>query len=261
MQRFRGKPALGAVLGAVTGVIAVLVLQQGAIVLPTRLVVFGILGITTSAGSLLLTVEYRRVAVLTIHSIALLSVAFALTGIPAMAARGDLSGPCTVSAVSSFPDDGSPARTSVSDPFDIDPVGTLDWRVAFPEPYETWSGTLGMDIAGFAIPVWTQGFDNTAKETSREGREDVRSDMHEVEEISGLTLTGVYHVFASVEAPGGSCRADVYVRIAPASLFSGSILQGLWTCAAIVALIFAAYIVQVRRAPADADDAPDRAAP
>jgi hypothetical protein len=257
MQQSRGKPVLGAVLGAVLGVIAVLILQQGAVVLPTRLVVFGILGVATSAGSLLLTVAYRRVAVVAIHSIAVLSVAFALTGIPAMTARGDLSGPCTVSAVSSLGDAGNPADTSVRDPFDIAPAGTLDWRVALPEPYATWSGTVGTDIAGFAIPVWTQGFDNIALETSREGSEDVRSDIREVEDISGLTLTGVYHVFASVEAPGGApdgaCRADMYVRIAPTSLFSGPILQGLWTCAAIAALIFAAYIVQVRRAPADAD--------
>jgi hypothetical protein len=252
-QESRGKPVLGAVLGVVSGVIAVLILQQGAVVLPTRLVVFGVLGITTSAGSLLLTVAYRRVAVVAIQAIAVLSVAFALTGIPAMTARGDLSGPCTVAAVSSFPDAGSPADTSVRDPFDVAPAGTLDWRVAFPEPYATWSGTVGTDIAGFAIPVWTQGFDNTALETSREGSEDVRSDIREVEDISGLTLTGVYHVFASVEAPGGACKADMYLRIAPTGLFSGPILQGLWTAAAIVALIFAAYIVQVRRAPADAD--------
>jgi hypothetical protein len=251
-QQSRGKPVLGAVLGAVVGVIAVLILQQGAVVLPTRLVAFGILGVATSAGSLLLTVAYRRAAVVAIHSIAVLAVAFALTGIPEMTARGDLSGPCTVSAVSSFPDDGSPAATSVRDPFDIAPGGTLDWRVAFPEPYKAWSGTVGTDIAGFSIPVWTQGFDNIARETSREGSEDVRNDIREVEEISGLTLTGVYHVFASVEVPGAACKADMYVRIAPTSLFSGPILQGLWTCVAIVALIFAAYIVQLRRAPADA---------
>lgn len=253
MQQSRGKPVLGAVLGAVLGVIAVLILQQGAVVLPTRLVVFGILGVATSAGSLLLTVAYRRPAVIAIHSLAVLAVAFALTGVPAMTARGDLSGPCTVSAVSSFPDDGSPAASSATDPFDIDPDGTLDWRVAFPEPYETWSGTIGTDIAGFRVPVWTQRLDNTLLETSREGTRDVASDLREVEEISGLTLTGVYHVFASVKAPGGACKADVYVRIAPNSIFSGPILQGLWTCAAIAALIFAAYIVQVRRAPAETE--------
>jgi hypothetical protein len=254
-QQSRGKPVLGAVLGAVIGVIAVLILQQGAVVLPTRLVVFGILGIATSAGSLLLTVAYRRPAVVAIHSIAVLAVAFALTGIPAMTARGDLSGPCTVSAVSSLWDAGSPADTSVRDPFDIAPAGTLDWRIAFPEPYETWSGTVGVDIAGFRVPVRTQGFDNTARETFREGSEDVPSRIREIEDISGLTVTGVYHVFASAETPGGACKADMYVRIAATSLFSGPILQGLWTCAAIVALIFAAYILQVRRAPADGDDA------
>jgi hypothetical protein len=248
-QQFRGKPVLGAVLGAVIGVIAVLILQQGAVVLPTRLVVFGVLGVATSAGSLLLTVAYRRGAVAAIHSIAVLAVAFALTGIPAMTARGDVSGPCTVSALSSVPDDGNPADTSVRDPLEIDPVGTLDWRVAFPEPYATWSGAIGVDIAGFWVPVWTQGFSNTARETSREGSEDVRSVIRDVEEISGLTLTGVYHVFASVEAPDGACKADMYVRIAPTSLFSGPILQGLWTCAAIVALIFAAYVIQIRKAP------------
>jgi acyl dehydratase len=45
----------------------------------------------------------------------------------------------------------------------------------------------------------------------------------------------------------------MYVRISPASLFSGPILQGLWTCAAIVALIVAAYVIQMRRGPADAE--------
>ena len=253
MQQSRGKPVLGAVLGAVLGVIAVLILQQGAVVLPTRLVVFGILGIAMSGGSLLLTVAYRRRLVVAIHSLAALMVVFALTGIPAMTARGDFSGPCTVSATSSFPDDGNPAGTSARDPFDIDPTGTLDWRVALPEPYATWSGTIGTTIAGFRVPVWTQSFDNTGLEASREGSEDVTADLREVEDISGLTLTGVYEVYAHVDVPGGACEADMYVRISPTNLFSGPILQGLWTCAAILALIVAAYVIQVRRAPADAE--------
>jgi hypothetical protein len=253
MRKPVGMPILGAVLGAVLGVIAILMLQQGAIILPGRLVVFGILGVAVSAGSLALTVVYRRAAVVVIQSLAILAVAFALTGIPALSGRGALTGPCTVTASSSFPDTGDPEKTSVANPFDIAPTGTLDWNAAFPVPYPTWSGTVGLDLAGFAVPVGTYTFDNAKNEFGRAGSEDVRRDLQYIEDSSGLTLTGVYHVFASVRSGSDVCAADMYVRIRPHNLVSGPILGGLWTSAAIVGLIFGVYIAQVRRSRKDAD--------
>lgn len=253
MRKPVGMPILGAVLGAVLGVIAILVLQQGAIILPGRLVVFGILGVAISAGSLALTVAYRRPAVIVIQSLAILAVAFALTGIPGLSGHGALTGPCTVTATSSFPSSGDPGKTSVAEPFDIDPTGTLDWSAAFPIPYPTWTGTVGLDVAGFSVPVGTYTFDNTKNESGRSGNEDVRRQLQYIGDSTGLTLTGVYHVFASVTSGKDVCASDVYVRIRPHNLFSGPILGGLWTSAAIVGLIFGVYIAQVRRSRRDAD--------
>jgi hypothetical protein len=237
----------------VLGVIAILILQQGAVILPGRLVVFGILGVAISASSLALTVVYRRAAVIVIQSLALLSVAFALTGFPGLSGDGAITGPCTVTASSSSPGSADPGKTSVAAPFDIDPTGTLDWSAAFPIPYASWTGTVGLDLGGFAVPMGAYTFDNVKNETGRAGHQDVRHDLQYLEDSSGLTLTGVYHVFASVRSGGDVCAADMYLRIRPHNLVSGPILGGLWTSAAIVGLIFGVYISQVRRSRRDAD--------
>jgi len=249
MPKSPGKPVLGAILGAALGAIAVAILQQGAVLLPTRLVVFGTLGLTASVGSLLLTVTYRSRAVVAVQSVAALSLAFALTGIPAMFDAGNLDGGCTASAQSGASDPVTPADTSVLRPLTIDPNGTLLWRAGTPAVFSDWSYSIRVDIAGFPIEAWSDAGSLGTVGPSWEGSEDLSERLGELEDVSGLALTGVYHVWGSIRGDEGGCDADVYFRIAPDNLFAGPILVGLWTAAAITLLVFSVYLIQIRKAP------------
>ncbi len=249
MQKSAGKPVVGAVLGAAVGILAILILQQGAVLFPTRLVVFSILGAGASLGSLVLTRSFRSTAVVCVQSVAAALVAFSLTGISALDATGDLTGDCTVTAATASSGVVTPGDTSLRHPFAIDTAGTLEWRAATPVWYPKWSGTIGLEVGGFEVPMWNQRMENPWGDVGRGDTEDVAALMHEAEQLSGLTVSGVYHVFASISADEGACTANAYVAIPPPSLFSGPVLEGLWTALAIAVLIFAAYVVQLR-APA-----------
>ncbi len=258
MPRPVGKPILGAAIGAASGAIAVLILQQGGIVPPTRLVLFGILGVAASAGSLLLTVTFRRPAPIVVQGACVAAVAFALTGIPAMSHHGNLSEPCEATATSSLPDTASPADTSVSDPFDLDSEGTLDYRVTVPGGLSDWSYSASLDVGGFPLVIWADHFPDETFGPVYEGTQDIGEDVQTIEDITGLRITGVYHVTGWVAGDEGRCDVDAYVRLKPPNLFSGAILVGLWAAAAFAALIagvYGAQMAQLRRGARAADRA------
>lgn len=249
MPKSPGKPVLGAVLGAALGAIVLAILQQGAVVLPTRLISFGTLGLCAGVGSLLLTVTYRSRTVVAVQSAAVLFLAFALTGIPTMSDAGSIEGGCTASAQLSGASIVTPADTSVFRPFAAHSDDILAWQAGTPAPFSDWAYSIRFDIAGFPIEVWSDTEDEEgAIGPSWEGVEDLSLRIGELEDISGLTITGVYHLWGSVRGDEGACDIEVYVRIPPDHLFDGPILVGLWTAASIALLIFTVYAKQVRGA-------------
>jgi len=248
MPRPQGKPVLGAAVGAALGFIVALVLQQGGVVPPTRLVLFALVGTLASAGSLLLTVAFRRVAPLVVQAVCLATVVFALTGIPAMRDHGGLTGPCEAAATSSVPDTAIAADTSVGDPFDLDPDGTLDYRVSVPGGLSNWRYSASIDVGGIPIVLWNDSFPDETFGPVYEGTEDIGEDLATLEDITGLRITGVYHVTGWVAGDEGRCDIDAYVRLKPPHLFSGAILVGLWAAAAFALLIGSVYAVQAAQA-------------
>jgi hypothetical protein len=248
MQQSSGKPILGSLLGATLAGITVAILQQGAVLLPTRLVVFGLLGIGASVGSLVLTTAVRSRAVLAAQSVAALSLAFALTGIPAMSDSGGIDGGCTASASTGSSDPVTPADTSVVRPLAIDTEDTVVWQASTPAVFHDWYYAIRIDVAGFPIAAWSDADSGGAIGPSWDGNEDLTERLGELEDVSGLTVTGVYHLWGSIRGDEGACDAEVYVRITPDHLFDGPILVGLWTAAAIALLVFSVYLTQVRGA-------------
>jgi hypothetical protein len=247
MPKSAGKPVLGSLLGATLGGIAVAILQQGAILLPTRLVVFGILGLGASVGSLVLTSALRRRAVVIVQSVVALSLAFALTGIPAMSDEGGVDGGCTASARAGDSDRVTPEDTSALEPFTIDTEDTLLWRAATPTTFRDWYYSIRVDVAGFPIEAWSDAEPRGPIGPSWEGSEDLSERLGELEDMSGLRPTGIYHVWGTVRGDEGECDAELYFRVTPDNLLDGPILVGLWTAAAIALLVLGVYFTQVRR--------------
>ena len=247
MSQSPGKPALGAILGATLAGIAVAILQQGAILLPTRLVVFGMLGLGASVGSLLLTGVRRNRALFAVQAIAVLSLMFALTGIPAMSDAGGIEGGCEASAQVGDGDPVMPEDTSVLNPLTIDTDDTLVWWASTPSAFRDWWYSIRVDVAGFPVEAWRDAEPLGPIGPSWEGSEDLNERLGELEDISGLPVTGIYHVWGTVRGDEGECDAELYVRITPDNLLDGPILAGLWTAAGIGMLVFGVYFAQVRR--------------
>lgn len=250
MPEMKGRPIVGAVLGGLAALVIVLILQQGAVAPLTRFSVFVALGLGIGLGSLLLSGVYRVVTVYVVQSVAVALLALGLTGIPALGAHGGITGGCTASGASTYPDIATPATTSIANPFDVDPDGLVRWKGTSPGPFTDWDGVIAMDIAGFAVPIWTYSAANELLESEKSGIRDVAADLDELESYSGIRLSGVYHVWGEYDAEEGFCEFDAYVRIAPESLFAGPILVGLWSALALIVLIIIVYLIRLLRAGA-----------
>ena len=248
MQQSSGKPALGSLLGATLGAIAVAILQQGAVLLPTRLVVFGFVGLGAGIGSLLLTISFRSRTALASQILAALSIAFALTGIPAMSDAGGIDGPCTAFARVGASDPVTPAETSVLAPLTIHTDDTLVWAASSPTEFRDWYYAIHVDVAGFPVEAWSDAEDEGAIGPSWQGSEDLSERLGELEDLSGMTVTGVYHLWGSIRGDEAECEVEVYFRVTPDSLVDGPVLVGLWTAAAIALMVFAVYARQVQEA-------------
>ncbi len=175
MQTHKGRPILGAVLGGLGALVLVLILMFGAIVPPTQFVVWGLGGLGILVGSLMLTVAVRSVRFISVLVVSIAMLVWSGLGLSAHNANGDLSGGCNLEGfsfdASGLPlDAGTPQQTSVTDPFVIEPTGSIDWTGNTPGAFEGWSGWLAVDFAGFAIRVWDGGHDNSGLDPDEGGR-------------------------------------------------------------------------------------------
>lgn len=228
-----GRPILGGALGALAAILVVTILQHGGILPAERLVVFGILGLGIAGGAFALATthtlrpspEGRPFAI--VQYVAVASLAFGLTGIPAFLGHGELTGGCTLRA-SSTGVWTTPGETSPLDPFVIDPDHSVMWQVETPEAFPYWEGDVAVNLGGFTVTLWTQANTNGELVTRWEGTEDAPADLESVRDETGFTLRGVYHVQGRMRAREGWCVADVYVVVPPSTIFSGPILAWSW---------------------------------
>jgi hypothetical protein len=252
MNTYKGRPILGAVLGGLGALVLVLILMVGGIAPPTQFVVWGLGGLGVLVGSLMLTAVMKSARFVSILAIAVAMLAWSGLGFSAHNAHGDLSGGCNLEGAS-FDAEGepldaaTPQETSIAEPFIIEPYGTIDWAGNTPGAFEGWSGGLAVDFAGFAIPVWHGGHDNSGLDPEEEGTVDVGSYVDDIEETANIELTGVLHLFGSIEAPDGACDMDAYLELPSDGLFSGALMIALWSILAIVAVVLIALMVPVCR--------------
>lgn len=243
------------ILAAVAGLcIAVLLQQAGAYPLD-RLATFGLPALV--AGIALVVVVRRagfaRAAAEWIAIIIILIlVIMAVTGIPALAADGEQGGPtgylnggCTVSATSDL-DVTTVSDTSRSDPFDIDPDGTVSWEATSGGAIMDHTWEIWVDVGGFPLVVADGGDDNTDGDTTNEGSEPVRPYVDDIGSAIGGDPSGIYLVGGDIAGDGGACDGQAWVRLS-GSVLSNFVGQGALGLLVILLIIIVVIIVRTAR--------------
>ncbi len=255
-MRARPKPLLGAVLGfllALTGVALVSVLG----VLPAdRTVVWGAASAGLLLGGLMLTqrpsIARRRMLVVTV--LAGLAAGLAITGIPVLTGGGAVSDGCTLSATSSLEREPvTPSNTTAFEPFDVGPEDWIAWEATSDTLLTDWQTAVGVRVGGFDVLVYEGAYENALELTELSGTELTRARTVSFHDRFGVPFSGVYHLVGTLDAPQGSCSADLYLRVSPATPVSGWLLLGLWAVAAALFLALLVLTWDVRGSIRDAD--------
>ena len=153
----------------------------------------------------------RRAAIL---AAGIATAVLALAG-PALGQHID--GGCTVTATASPNGDimGTPAEATRSNPFEIDPDGTISYIATSLGAIMDHTWRIRVDIAGFKITVASGGDPNEGGTVESIGTVDVRREIEEIkqENPSLPEIRGIYLVSGDIRGDGGTCTGSAYVRV------------------------------------------------
>lgn len=245
-----GKPLTGVVLGAIAGIFVVIVVQQAGVWPLDRMLTFGVMALMALIG-FVLTKGMQGGAAVKAIAITTIVVFVGLAGLGAAEAgeSGYIEGGCTASAASDIDSIASPAATSKTDPFDVDPQGMLSWTATSPQPITDHSWQVVVDVAGFDYVAAADGSPNEGESQLEEGSRDLSQDAAEIESILGTSqIGGIYEVRGFIEGDGGRCEGLGFVRIGDGGWLEGPIALG--STAASVALVVTIALVGRGIAPA-----------
>jgi len=212
------RPFTGLFLGVVFGVALAVILQQAGVWPLDRLLLFGSAGLFGLIGILVGNAGRDKVgpfaSVLPLI-LAVSLIAFGATGLTTINETGELNGGCAVQATSSL-DDTVVTDTTRSDPFSVDPEGSLSWVATSPGPITDHLWNIYVDIGGFSVPI----AGNDEPEPNTDGKQenigevdDVSAYVREVSDLSGLELRGILEVGGDIEGEGGACDGFGFVRL------------------------------------------------
>ena len=230
-----------AVLAIIAGVALAVVLQQAGVWPLDRLMLFGLPGLMVVITLLLCRgggLRPSTVVVVIVIIIAILLLGFGATGLASVGEQGQLNGGCTVSATSDI-DATSVIDTSRSNPFDVDPNGSLSWKAQSPTPITDHTWKIWVDVGGFQVVVADGGDPNTGKSMSNEGTETVSTYVDYLEQATGTKIVGIYKVGGDIAGNGGACDGFGFVRV------KASFLEGPIALAAGIVFIVLLIIIVV----------------
>ncbi len=230
-----------AILAIIAGVALAVVLQQAGIWPLDRLLLFGLPGLMVVITLLLCRGGGLRpsiVVVVIVIIIAVVLLGFGATGLASVGERGQLNGGCTVTATSDI-DSTTVTDTSRSDPFDVDPAGSLSWKAQSPGPITDHTWKIWVDVGGFQVVVADGGDPNTAKSMSNEGTEAVGTYVDFLEKTTGTKIVGIYKVGGDIKGAGGACDGFGFVRV------KGGFLEGPIALAAGIIFIVLLIIILI----------------
>lgn len=191
------RPWYGLILGMLLGLMIAVILQQEGVWPLDQMMVFGLVGLFGLLGSWLGRIGREAVSgfsMITSLLLALALVAVGALGVAAASENGRLTGPCTVAAQSSV-DSTTVIDTSKSNPFDIDPDGSLSWQAGSSPAITDHNWEISVEFAGFDIPMESGGDLN---EDESPGNSDTIADLtayiQDVTSVSGQEVRGVFKV-------------------------------------------------------------------
>jgi len=242
------RPLLGSLLGLLLGIVVVALLWQLGVVPPDRVVLFGVLAVTTLLVTVILTqrVALVRKRFVTVAVVCGLMGGFAIAGIPDAVAGGSISDGCSASGTSSI-DSRTPDDTSIADPFDIARTDSVAWTGESTGVFTDWNSAIGIDVGGFPVKIWSGSSANEDRKQSNSGVEDVAGYLADIEDSTGAKLAGTYHVYGKLDAAEGGCTMSAYVRVEGEGAFAGTVNIGLWVALATLIIVILIMSVVVRR--------------
>lgn len=244
----RARPVSGAIVGALIGLVVVIIVQQAGAWPFDRAALFGLIGLGGLLGAI--AGKIGRPGSTASFSVVLVifavSLGWGLTGLASANESGEINGGCTAEAVSEI-DETTVTDTSRSDPFDIDPAGDLAWFATSPAPIENYSFEIWVDVGGFQLPIDAEENTNANLNTENSGVVAVADYVSLVEDFTGVEARGTYVVGGFIDGEGGSCDGFAFVRIPADGLFDGPIAVGAWVLLAVLVVVLIVIVATGRR--------------
>lgn len=259
METHGGRKVLVTLLGVVAGLCVAILLQQAGAVPFDRLSAFGFPALVGGLAFVAIVARtgFARAAaewVMIIIIIVLLIIA--ALGVPALAADGELGGStgyldggCTVEASSDLETKRGVPTMHRSDPFDVDPDGTVSWEATSDGPIMDHTWNIYVHAAGFKVRIDDDGDPNEKGDTGNSDTEQVRPYADNVASRIGGDLVGIFLVSGDIEGEGGACDGQAWVRI-EGSVLSNYVGQGALVLLLLLVIIIIVVIVRTGRAAA-----------
>lgn len=255
------RPWYGLILGMVLGLMIAIILQQEGIWPLDQLLVFGLVGVFGLLGSWLGRIGRDAVGGFSMITPLLLALALIVVGALGAAAVGEngrLDGTCTVASQSSV-DSTTVVDTSKSDPFDIDPDGSLSWQAASDPAITEHNWEISVEFAGFDIPMESGGDPNEDESPGNSDTiEDLTAYIQEVTDISGQEVRGVFKVGGFIaQDTTVICDGFAFVHLtsdSPLESLVSKVAAGL----ALLSLLLLLTLLFRRSADSDVDFTGDR---
>lgn len=256
MSEARVLPLLGALLGALLGIVAMALLTVLGVIAPDRLPLFALVGLGMILGAVVLTqrvtlAKKRLVSMIVLGSVL---VGVSLTGIPEAARGGSVTPDCTVTGTSSLEASPiTPAQTSAVNGFSVTPADTVNWSTQTALPVTSASGTVSLLVGGVGIPIRDIEFAEAPDVTAWSGQSDVAEQLAAVKDATGFDITGVYHVEANLEIDQGECAGDAYIHVAPQNPIATPLLMSLWAVLGVLLIALLVLLIAVRKTIRESD--------
>lgn len=162
-----------------------------------------------------------------------------------------LEGGCTVTATSDV-DQTTVVDATQSDPFDIDPEGSVSWDAKSPGPITNHQWSIAVRLGLLPVTVASGGDPNGDEKTESSGSRSIPGIIEELKArgTPGANLlegiSGKFLVSGEISGDGGACSGSAYVRILGDPL-SSPIGQGAAALTGVGALL--TLIAAVARKP------------
>lgn len=256
MTHVRVLPVLGALLGALLGVVTMALLTVLGVIAPNRTPLFALVGVGVVLGGALLTqrIMLAKKRLIGLIVVGALLAGVSLAGIPDVVRAGSVSAGCMASGTSSLePNPVVPANTTAIDGFSVTPTDTVEWTTQTAVPVTAASGTVSLLVGGMGIPLRDIEFAEAPDVTEWSGQSAVADQLAAIQDATGFEITGIYHVGAHLEIDQGECAGDAYIHVAPAGPFDTTLLIVLWVVLGVLVIALLVLAIVVRASIRESD--------